>query len=176
LAPGQGVPFFPKDANFQRHVWAGLEASDLSPGQVCEVVALPSACFLFCSCYFIFAPRNAPNLPILIRFCFDSFHVQVAYSNILGFALLTLVASKLTTLFSGKEGTYLRRNLLIVFGAMDIVMATSLLRFERGFKVSGASIKGLCLLTFTEGAVFLYDAFVRPRPRKPSSSAKDKGQ
>ena len=36
LAPGTPIPFFfGNDAARQRHLWAGLEASELSPGQVC---------------------------------------------------------------------------------------------------------------------------------------------
>ena len=89
--------------------------------------------------------------------------------------MLGLAASKLTTLFSGKEGTFLRRNLLIAFGAVDIVMSTSMLRFERGFQVAGASVKGLSLLYFVEGAAFLYDALFRSRPVKPSTKVA-KGQ
>ena len=83
--------------------------------------------------------------------------------------MLGLAVSKLTTLFSGKEGTFLRRNLLLAFGAVDIVMSTSLLQFEKGFQVAGASIKYFSFLQFVEGAVFLYDAMFRPRPMKPST-------
>ena len=83
--------------------------------------------------------------------------------------MLGLAVSKLTTLFSGKEGTFLRRNLLLAFGAVDIVMSTSLLQFEKGFQVAGASIKYFSFMQFVEGAVFLYDAMFRPRPTKPST-------
>lgn len=34
FAPGKPVPFIPGDDTFQRHVWDGLAASDLSQGQV----------------------------------------------------------------------------------------------------------------------------------------------
>ena len=34
VAPGVGIPFFPGNDAFQRHVWAGLQASELAPGQV----------------------------------------------------------------------------------------------------------------------------------------------
>lgn len=34
FAPGKALPFVPRDDAFQRYVWAGLEAADLSPGQV----------------------------------------------------------------------------------------------------------------------------------------------
>ena len=54
-------------------------------------------------------------------------------------------------------------------------MSTSMLRFERGFQVAGASVKGLSLLYFVEGAAFLYDALFRSRPVKPSTKVA-KGQ
>ena len=34
VAPGKAIPIFPGDAAGQRHLWAGLEASELTPGQV----------------------------------------------------------------------------------------------------------------------------------------------
>jgi hypothetical protein len=82
---------------------------------------------------------------------------------------LGLAAGKLTALYSGKEGTFLRRNLLLAFGVVDIVLSTSMLRFERGFQVAGSSIKLFSFLHFLEGAAFLYDAMFRPRPLKPST-------
>jgi hypothetical protein len=33
-APGYPIPLFANDAAFQRHLWAGLEANEMSPGQV----------------------------------------------------------------------------------------------------------------------------------------------
>ena len=74
-----------------------------------------------------------------------------------------------------EEGTFLRRNLLLAFGAVDVVAATTMLRFERGFQVAGASIKALSFFSLVEGGVFLYDALLRPRPLKPSSKV-SKGQ
>jgi hypothetical protein len=112
--------------------------------------------------------------PQPFQHCYFSFS-KLACSNLLGFAFLGLAASKLTTLYSGKEGTYLRRNLLLAFGVVDIVLSTSMLRFERGFQVAGSSIKYFSLLHFVEGAVFLYDAIFRPRPLKPSTKV-SKGQ
>lgn len=93
----------------------------------------------------------------------------------MGLALLSIVTGKLTTLFSGKEGTFLRRNLLLAFGGLDVVMGASILRFERGFQVAGATIKGFSFLHIVEGVIFLYDALFRPRPVKPNDKL-NKGQ
>lgn len=101
---------------------------------------------------------------------------QVAYSNILGCTLLSLVASKLVTLFSTKEGTFLRRNLLLIYGAMDIFLAGRSLMFEKEFHTAGATTKGLSFITLLEGTAFLYDAVFRERKVKASPTDGPKKQ
>lgn len=99
---------------------------------------------------------------------------KIAYVNVLGFVLLMVVRAKLLTVLSNaKEGTFLRRNLLLAFGNVDLFMAVSTFtRFEEDFNVAGGTLKGMCVMMFLEGAVFVHDALFRPRPVKSTITNK----
>jgi hypothetical protein len=94
-------------------------------------------------------------------------HMQVACSSLLGHILIILAVTKLATIFSFQEGTFLRRNLFIAFGASQLFMALSMFtRFESDAKQAGSSLNFLTLIVGGEGLVLLWDALKRPRPLK----------
>jgi hypothetical protein len=94
-------------------------------------------------------------------------HMQVACSCLLGHACIILAVTKLATIFSSQEGTFLRRNLCVAFGASQLFMALSLFtRFESDAKQAGSSLNFVTLIIGGEGLVLLWDALKRPRPLK----------
>ena len=84
---------------------------------------------------------------------------------------MVYVAVKVTTVFSGPEGTFLRRNLFLAFGVTQVIMAVSILfRFESDFQKAGATVMFRALVMGGDGLVLLHDSIFRKRPLKPSSA------
>ena len=87
-------------------------------------------------------------------------------SQMWGVLLACVAAVKLAVVFSHPEGTFLRRNLFVVFGAFDLLMAYIGNSHAAYLATQGASVTpfvaGLCL----EGVLFLQDALMRPREMK----------
>lgn len=95
--------------------------------------------------------------------------IQVACSCLFGHALTILAITKLAAIFSAQEGTFLRRNLFIAFGASQLCMALSMFtRFESDAKQAGSSLNILTFIVGGEGLVLLWDGLKRPRPLKKS--------
>jgi len=94
---------------------------------------------------------------------------QVYLSNIIGFLLLYMVVTKLVAVFSVKEGTFLRRNMLAAIGILDVLFGVSMYaRFESDLNASRSSLQGLTLVFTVEGIIYLHDAKFRARPVKHS--------
>jgi hypothetical protein len=84
----------------------------------------------------------------------------------LGTLLLIGTVVKLTTIFSGKEGSFLRRNLCLAFGGSQLFMVLNMNRFESEAKAAGASLLPFSIVIGGEALVLLWDALMRDRPVK----------
>ncbi|MGK3746913.1 MAG: hypothetical protein ACI90V_013776 [Bacillariaceae sp.] len=99
---------------------------------------------------------------------------QKALSKLSGWMLLTLAAAKITTVFSNaNEGTFLRRNLFIALGSIQLLGSVALTTIgdtqskAKESVVSGpASFYHIAILLGGEGLVLLHDALMRNRPIK----------
>ena len=101
------------------------------------------------------------------------FPSQKAKSSIIGHGMLIITVTKLASVFSGKEGTFLRRNLFLAFGASQSLLALSLLLgYESDAKRAGTSFLPSALLFGIDGAILLWDATQRDRPVKPAAKGK----
>ena len=74
--------------------------------------------------------------------------------------LLIGTAVKLTTIFSDKEGTFLRRNLFVAFGGSQLFMVANMNRFQADAKKGGASLLPFSVLIGGEALMLLWDAFM----------------
>jgi hypothetical protein len=83
-----------------------------------------------------------------------------------GMMVVTLALAKVVTVFSHPEGTYLRRNLFLLFGASDLAFGAIVQSHEPLFASRGASALGFVAAFAVEGLVFLHDALTRARPAK----------
>ena len=85
-----------------------------------------------------------------------------------GILCLTIALLKLTTVFTHtSEGTFLRRNLLIVFGVCNIAFAASFYKNAPFiYDNYGADNTPYAALLTLEGVVYLADALLRPRKIK----------
>jgi len=96
---------------------------------------------------------------------------QQALLKVSGWALITLAAVKLTTIFTHtNEGTFLRRNLFIALGTTQLVgsiAVTTIGDTQSKAKAAGASFWPLAVILGGEGLVLLHDALMRNRPIKP---------
>ena len=89
--------------------------------------------------------------------------------QLFGVALLSSVAAKLVTIFGGSgEGTYLRQQLLLVLGIVDVGFAGVV--FAYGGLDKAVTQGFACALLF-EGAVFVADAVLRKRAPKAKAKA-----
>jgi len=96
---------------------------------------------------------------------------QALLSKVSGWALITLAAVKLTTIFTHtNEGTFLRRNLFIALGTTQLVgsiAVTTIGDTQSKAKAAGASFWPFAVMLGGEGLVLLHDALMRNRPIKP---------
>jgi hypothetical protein len=83
-----------------------------------------------------------------------------------GAMVVTIALTKLTTVFSHLEGTFLRRNLFGVLGLSDVVFAYIIHSHEAYFNSQDASGMGFMAAFAVEGLVLLHDALTRPRAPK----------
>ena len=66
--------------------------------------------------------------------------------------------------FGHSEGTYLRRQIMVAYGALDFVFAY--LAYDYWPPAQKSVVAGFALMHCVEGSVFLGDALLRPRPVK----------
>mmetsp|Transcript_28800 Transcript_28800/g.73954 ORF Transcript_28800/g.73954 Transcript_28800/m.73954 type:complete len:163 (+) Transcript_28800:16-504(+) len=83
-----------------------------------------------------------------------------------GCMVVTIALLKLVTVFSNPEGTFLRRNLFIVFGLMNLLMGGMILMHEPYFVSQGASALGFFGAFAVEGLVLVADGMMRDRKAK----------
>jgi hypothetical protein len=87
--------------------------------------------------------------------------------QMLGACALALALAKLATVFSHPHGTYLRRNLMLTFGASDLLIFALLYKHTQfladGYGVSVLAHKSALVI---EGSALLLDALTRTRPSK----------
>jgi hypothetical protein len=84
-----------------------------------------------------------------------------------GLASLGYCAVKLVTVFTALEGTYLRRNLFLLFGVIEILYCINVLDKEAFIKAhTGASIMPLLFIYGMSAIVYLSDALFRVRKQK----------
>lgn len=122
----------------------------------------------------IFLPNDA-NLQLFFYGGSQLTRGQECLSNLTGHMTLIVIGTKLATVFSAtSEGTFLRRNLLVVFGVTQVLTGISIFsRFEGDLNQAGGSFKGLAGVMIVEGSMFLYDALFRARPVKKDKSKKN---
>ena len=84
----------------------------------------------------------------------------------MGVLLVTLACAKLTTVFSNPEGTFLRRNLLLVFGALDLFFTYVIVTNMNTGKLAEVDFKPWIGVVGLEGAVLLQDGAMRDRSTK----------
>jgi len=87
--------------------------------------------------------------------------------QIVGLLWVGFFAIKLTTIFSHPEGTFLRRNLMIVCGMIDVAAAAVMQTFSQVFADGlGVNATPFVAVFLIEGAALLFDAIARKRPAK----------
>ena len=91
-------------------------------------------------------------------------------SNMIGCFIVTVSVAKITTVFSHtSEGTFLRRNLLIMWAAADIVTGAVMYK-HNDFIVSQFGVPmgvlPFAVMMFLEAGVYLHDALLRERKTK----------
>ena len=86
--------------------------------------------------------------------------------QLFGSFMLMSAFAKLTVVFGHSEGTFLRQQLLFVFGCLDLVCARVVFSYdgfgEKTFDVLG----GFGILHAIEGVAFISDAIFRERVAK----------
>ena len=87
-------------------------------------------------------------------------------SQLWGVLLATVAATKLTCVLTNPEGTFLRRNLFLVFGVSDLLMAYLGQVHGPYLATQGASVTPFCIALGIEGAALLHDALTRDRAEK----------
>lgn len=89
-------------------------------------------------------------------------------AQVWGTFIVALALCKLCTVFTHTvEGTYLRRNLFLVFGVCDLLTAFLLLQHDAFFMASfEVSVKPFIAIMAIEGLVLLQDALMRDRKPK----------
>ncbi|OEU14580.1 hypothetical protein FRACYDRAFT_269609 [Fragilariopsis cylindrus CCMP1102] len=100
---------------------------------------------------------------------------QKALSKLSGWMLVTLAVTKLTTVFSNtNEGTFLRRNLFIALGSIQLLGSIAVTtigdtqsKAKESVVAGPASFYQIAILLGGEGLVLLHDALMRNRPIKP---------
>eukprot|EP01062_Namystynia_karyoxenos_P034367 TRINITY_DN251_c0_g1_i1.p3 TRINITY_DN251_c0_g1~~TRINITY_DN251_c0_g1_i1.p3 ORF type:complete len:145 (+),score=56.39 TRINITY_DN251_c0_g1_i1:86-520(+) len=81
-----------------------------------------------------------------------------------GTFLVAMAAAQATTLFTNPEGTFLRKNLLIAYGITDLIQAAVYFKVNQWIqKENGPSLVPFIFLGVVEAAVYLHDAYFRPR-------------
>jgi len=83
-----------------------------------------------------------------------------------GLMVVTIALIKVVTTFSNPEGTYLRRNLFVLFGLTDVFFAAVIYVHEPLFTSRGASAMGFMAAFAVEGLTFLQDGLMRARTIK----------
>lgn len=83
--------------------------------------------------------------------------------QLLGANFVMLASTKLVTVFCHAEGTFLRKKIFIALGAADLMVAALILSYKA---LDASVLGGVAAMHALEGAVFLYDALIRPRPVK----------
>ncbi|EOD10979.1 hypothetical protein EMIHUDRAFT_462868 [Emiliania huxleyi CCMP1516] len=92
---------------------------------------------------------------------------QAFLAAMLGAFVLLSAAAKLAATFSHFEGTFLRRNLFLVFGCADLAIAALMHHHSAVvLEFTGAGLDNFVLLLMIEGVAFLLDAIFRPRKAK----------
>ena len=92
--------------------------------------------------------------------------VMLALCQTWGVFVLTVAAVKLTTVFTHQEGTFLRKNLLIVLGLANLLMAYFFYVNRAITAAFGADNMPYVAMMSLEGGLFLYDALMRERKMK----------
>ena len=91
----------------------------------------------------------------------------------LGLFIFTTALSKLTIVFTNAEGTFLRRNLFVVFGLCDFLAAYLMFTCDEYFMSAfDETLKPLMAAAVLEGSVFLFDALFRSRDKKVTEPKK----
>ncbi len=124
-------------------------------------------------------PDDAKMIPLFFGNDKSNVPLQGSYKLVVtqmfcGCMLATVSAAKLATILTNPEGTFLRRNLMVVFGIFDVLFAY--LMFEKRSVVdkANADIRPFAAMFLVEGAVFLTDALLRDRSTKPAARGKKK--
>ena len=87
--------------------------------------------------------------------------------QLFGMFLITVALAKLTTVFGHSEGTFLRRNLFVMFGICSLGTAFIFNLHNTFIKTTyGADATTWIALLGVEGLAYLVDAFTRPRASK----------
>lgn len=84
-----------------------------------------------------------------------------------GIASIGYCAVKLVTVFTALEGTYLRRNLFLLFGVIELLYFVNVLDKEAFAKAhTGTSIMPFLFIYALNAIVYLSDALLRVRKEK----------
>ena len=87
--------------------------------------------------------------------------------QLFGMFLITIAIAKLTTVFGHSEGTFLRRNLFVMFGVCSLGTAFIFNAHNAYLKTTyGADATPWIAVLAAEGLAYLIDALTRPRASK----------
>lgn len=153
-----------------------------APAYVRLVTAVTSALFLIPGCRDIFAPGVALPFPGDAKMMEGLYkdvnkaslegRKMLFFSNCLGVFIVTLATAKAVTMLTNPEGTFLRRNLMFVFGFTDLLLAACFQKHAALFADLGTSVGPYKVLLLIHGSVLLFDAIARKRT--PKSAGKKK--
>ena len=89
---------------------------------------------------------------------------KVLLAQFIGMMVISIALIKLTAVFTNPEGTFLRRNLFLLFAVLDTAMAYLFVWHESTIKKFGATALPFAAALLLEALVFGVDGYARPRP------------